>query len=43
MIYYWDPPEEAIYLLYLYPKNQQADLKPDQLKLLRRIVEEDLT
>lgn len=42
VIYYWDSAEDVIYLLYLYPKNQQADLRPDQLKLLRRTIEEDL-
>jgi hypothetical protein len=41
-IYYWDPAEDCIYLLFLYPKNQQEDLTPDQLKVLRRIVQEDL-
>jgi hypothetical protein len=42
VIYYWDPAEDVIYLIYLYPKNQQANLRPDQLKLLRRTIEEDL-
>lgn len=42
VIYYWDPEDSVIYLLFLYPKNQQESLTPDQLKQLRRIVEEDL-
>jgi|SRR5215217_1231672 len=42
VIYYWDPADGVIYLLFLYPKNQQEDLTPSQLRLLRRIVEEDL-
>jgi mRNA-degrading endonuclease RelE of RelBE toxin-antitoxin system len=42
VIYYWDAGEDVIYLLYLYSKSQQADLRPDQLKLLRRTIEEDL-
>jgi len=42
IIYYWDSTEDVIYLIYLYPKNQQANLRPDQLKLLRRTIEEDL-
>lgn len=42
VIYYWDSDEDVIYLLFFYPKNQQEDLKPDQLKRLRRIVEEEL-
>jgi hypothetical protein len=33
---------EVIYFLYLYPKNELANLRPDQLKLLRRTIEEDL-
>ena len=42
VIYYWDSDEDGIYLLFLYPKNKQEDLTPDQLKRLRRIVEKDL-
>lgn len=42
VIYYWDPEEGSIYMLFLYPKNRQEDLTPDQLKLLSRIVKEDL-
>jgi hypothetical protein len=42
VIYYWDAGEDVIYLLYLYAKNQQANLRPDQLRLLKRIIEEDL-
>jgi hypothetical protein len=42
VIYYWDSAEDVIYLIYLYAKNQQANLRPDQLKVLRRTIEEDL-
>lgn len=42
VIYYWDLAEDVIYLIYLYAKNELADLRPDQLKLLRRTIEEDL-
>ncbi len=42
VIYHWDPEDGVIYLLFLYPKNQQESLTPDQLKQLKRIVEEDL-
>ncbi len=42
MIYYWESADGGIYLLFLYAKNRQEDLTPDQLKLLRRIVQEDL-
>lgn len=41
-IYYWDPMASVIYLLFVYPKNQQEDLTPDQLRRLKRIVEEEL-
>lgn len=42
IIYYWEPKEELIYLLFLYPKNQQDDLSPTQLKLLRQFMQEEL-
>lgn len=42
IIYYWDPADSVVYLLFLYPKSRQEDLTPDQLRLLRRIVQEDL-
>ena len=42
VIYYRDSAEDVIYLLYLYAKNEMANLRPDQLKLLRRTIEEDL-
>jgi len=42
VIYYWDSAEDVIYLIYLYSKNELANLRPDQLKLLRRTIEEDL-
>jgi hypothetical protein len=42
VIYYWDSAEDVIYLIYLYSKNELANLRPDQLKLLKRTIEEDL-
>src|SRR6185503_4131070 len=42
VIYYWDPADDVIYLIYLYAKNELEDIRPDQLKLLRRTIEEDL-
>ncbi len=42
IIYYWAQEQELIYLLFLYPKNEQEDLSPSQLKLLRGIVQEEL-
>jgi len=42
VIYYWDVANDVIYLIFLYAKNAQANLRPDQLKLLRLTIEEDL-
>jgi len=41
MIYYWDKPTETIYMLYVYPKNEQEELTSHQRKLLRSIVREE--
>ena len=40
MIYYWNVAEDRIYLLFLYPKNVQADLTAAQIKILRKLVSE---
>ena len=40
VIYYWAVSVDEILMLYLYPKNVQDDLTPQQLKLLRQVVEE---
>jgi len=42
VIYYWHPGEETLFLLLAYRKNAQEDLTPAQLKLLRRLVREEL-
>ena len=39
LIYYWAVPQDQIILLFIYPKNVQDDLTPDQLRALRKIVE----
>lgn len=41
-IYFWDPPNERLYMIYGYEKSQQADLTPSQIKTLGRIVREEL-
>jgi len=41
LIYYWAPREQAFYMLYVYAKNEQSDLTPAQVKILRRIVREE--
>lgn len=39
VIYYWFVAQAVVYLLLIYSKNEQEDLTPDQLKLLRQTVE----
>jgi hypothetical protein len=41
VIYYWDKPTEAFYMLYVYTKQEQGDLTPQQVKVLSRRVRED--
>jgi len=41
-IYYWHVPSEICYMLFGYKKNDQTDLTPQQLRSLRRVVEEYL-
>ena len=40
-MYFWEPARETIYFLYLFPKNEQADLTRAQLRVLRKVVEEE--
>jgi mRNA-degrading endonuclease RelE of RelBE toxin-antitoxin system len=41
LIYYWDKPTETIFMLFVYTKQEQADLTPSQVKALGRIVREE--
>jgi hypothetical protein len=41
VIYYWAIIHDKILMLYMYAKNEQDDLTPDQLKVLKRIIEEE--
>jgi mRNA-degrading endonuclease RelE of RelBE toxin-antitoxin system len=41
IIYYWSVPNDTIVLLFLYPKNAQADLSVRQIRELRTILEEE--
>ena len=41
VIYYWAVLREQILLLLIYPKSEQDDLSPSQLRLLRQIVQEE--
>jgi hypothetical protein len=42
VIYYWDEPEQHIYLNYGYVKSKRADLTPQQVKVLAALMK-DLT
>ena len=39
VIYYWHVPGSVILLLLAYPKNEQENLTPDQLKVLKSIIQ----
>jgi hypothetical protein len=41
LIYYWNRAQERIFLLFLYPKNVQADLTPAQLRMLRDLISDE--
>ncbi len=41
VIYYWFTAQDTILLLFIYPKNAQDNLTPDQLKQLKKVVEEE--
>jgi mRNA-degrading endonuclease RelE of RelBE toxin-antitoxin system len=41
VIYYCDNGSDTFYMLYLYPKNEQEDLTPQQAKLLRQLVQKE--
>lgn len=43
VIYYWIRDEQTIYLLTLYAKTRQDDLTPGQIKILSRLVQEELS
>ncbi len=42
VIYYWYVGGETFYMVFLYKKNEQEDLTRNQIKVLRRLVEEYL-
>ena len=41
VIYYWDKEADAVYMLFVYPKNVQEDLTAAQARLLGRLVREE--
>ncbi len=43
VIYYFINNDDQIYMLFAYPKNKKDDLSEDQLKQLKKLVEEQLS
>ena len=41
IIYYWATAQERILMLFIYAKNESDDLTPDQIKMLRQVVEKE--
>ena len=41
VIYYFDQPE-TIYMLFMFKKNEQEDLTPEQVKILKKALKENL-
>jgi mRNA-degrading endonuclease RelE of RelBE toxin-antitoxin system len=41
VIYYWAAAEEQLLMLLVYPKAERDDLTPAQLRILRKLVEEE--
>ena len=42
LIYYWFPKQDRLLMLFLFAKNEQADLTVQQLKTLRLVVQREL-
>ena len=42
VIYYWDNNADTVYMLFAYPKTKQEDLTPSQLRVLSKLVREEL-
>ena len=42
IIYYWDKPRDRIYMLFPYRKSRKDDLTREQVRTLKRLVEENL-
>ena len=39
IIYYWAAAQDRIVMLFIYAKSERDDLSPEQLRVLRRVVE----
>jgi len=42
VIYYWFVSSEKFLMLFIYPKNEQDDLTPEQFQRLKLLVEQEL-
>ena len=42
IIYYWDEKQETFYMLIVYMKSKQEDITPKQMKVLAKLVREEL-
>ncbi len=42
LIYYWDKSGSTIYMLFIYPTNERYDLTASQLRILSKLVREEL-
>ena len=42
VIYFWDKAHATFYMLFLYRKNEQGDLTKAQVRVLGRLVREEL-
>jgi mRNA-degrading endonuclease RelE of RelBE toxin-antitoxin system len=42
LIYYWDKPAATVYMLFIYPKSEREDLTASQLRILSKLVREEL-
>jgi len=40
VIYYWQVADDQIWLLLVYPKNERDELSHDEVKQLKRLVEQ---
>jgi len=41
VIYYWAVEENQLLMLFVFAKNEQDDLTPDQLRILRKLIEDE--
>lgn len=41
IIYYWATAQERILMLFIYTKNERDNLTPDQIKMLRQVIEKE--